>query len=222
MKNAKISNAVIRRLPRYRRYLIELKKKGIEKISSKEFSNLIGYTASQIRQDLNNFGGFGQQGYGYSVQGLYDEISAILGLDREYKMVIMGAGNLGQAITKYTVSYKEGFRVCSVFEVRPELIGTTLDGIEVKDYEDLVSYVEKEGIDIGIICVNRASAQEVADKLSFAGVKGIWNFAPVDIEVPKHIALENVHLSDSLHSLAYHMNDIKKKEESKANKTEKK
>lgn len=215
MKNTKISNAVIRRLPRYRRYLIELKKKGVEKISSKEFSNLIGYTASQIRQDLNNFGGFGQQGYGYSVDGLYEEISAILGLNQEYRMVIMGAGNLGQAIAKYTRFYKEGFKVCSVFEVKPELIGTTLDGIEILDYENIVEYVEDEKIDIGIICVNRDSAQEVADKLSFAGVKGIWNFAPIDIEVPKHVALENVHLSDSLHSLAYHMNDVKKKEKEK-------
>lgn len=213
MKSAKISNAVIKRLPRYRRYLIELRKKGVEKISSKEFSALIGYTASQIRQDLNNFGGFGQQGYGYSVEGLYDEISAILGLDKEYRMVILGAGNLGHAITKYMQSHKSGgFKVCGVFEVRPDLIGKKLDGIEIMDYEDIVEYVENDGIDIGIICVGQDSAQEAADKLSFAGVKGIWNFAPVDIEVPKHVGLENVHLSDSLHSLAYHMNDIQKKE----------
>lgn len=215
MKNAKISNAVIKKLPRYRRYLIELRKKGVEKISSKEFSNLIGYTASQIRQDLNNFGGFGQQGYGYSVDGLYDEISAILGLDKEYRMVIMGAGNLGQAIAKYTHFHKQGFKVCGVFEISPNLIGKDLDGIEIMDYENIVEYVEEEEIDIGIICVNQNNAQEVADKLSFAGVKGIWNFAPTDIEVPKHVALENVHLSDSLHSLAYHMNDIQKKDQSK-------
>ena len=215
MKNAKISNAVIKRLPRYRRYLIGLRKQGVEKISSKEFSNLIGYTASQIRQDLNNFGGFGQQGYGYSVDGLYDEISAILGLDKEYRMVIMGAGNLGQAIAKYTHFHKQGFKVCGVFEISPNLIGKDLDGIEIMDYENIVEYVEEEEIDIGIICVNQNNAQEVADKLSFAGVKGIWNFAPTDIEVPKHVALENVHLSDSLHSLAYHMNDIQKKDQSK-------
>lgn len=218
MKSAKISNAVIKRLPRYRRYLIELKKKGVEKISSKEFSSLIGYTASQIRQDLNNFGGFGQQGYGYSVQGLYDEIGAILGLDKEYRMVIMGAGNLGQAIAKYTNFHKQGFKVYGVFEVDPNLIGTDLDGIEIMDYENIVEYVEEENIDIGIICVSQESAQEVADKLSFAGVRGIWNFAPTDIEVPRHVALENVHLSDSLHSLAYHMNDIQKKESKKENK----
>lgn len=213
MKNAKISNAVIKRLPRYRRYLIELRKKGVEKISSKEFSHLIGYTASQIRQDLNNFGGFGQQGYGYSVDSLYEEISAILGLDKEYKMVIIGAGNLGHAIAKYMQSSKHGFRVYGVFEINPLLIGQELDGIKIMDYEDIVEFVENEEINIGVICVGRDAAQEVADKLSFAGVKGIWNFAPTDIEVPKHVALENVQLSDSLHSLAYHMNDIQKKKE---------
>ena len=210
MKNTKISNAVINRLPRYRRYLMELQKKGVEKISSKEFSCLIGYTASQIRQDLNNFGGFGQQGYGYSVEGLREEIDAILGLDKVYRMVIIGAGNLGQAIAKYTKTIKGGFKICGVFEKNPELIGSMLDGIEIMDYENIVSFVEEEKIDIGIICVNRDSAQEVADKLCFAGVKGIWSFARTDIEVPKHVALEVVHLSDSLHTLAYHMNDIKK------------
>ena len=213
MKNAKISNAVIKRLPRYRRYLIELRKKGVEKISSKEFSSLIGYTASQIRQDLNNFGGFGQQGYGYSVDSLYDEISAILGLDKEYRLAIIGAGNLGHAIAKYMQSNKQGFKVYGFFEINPNLIGKELDGIKVMDYEDIVDFVENEEINIGVICVGRDAAQEVADKLSFAGVKGIWNFAPTDIEVPKHVALENVQLSDSLHSLAYHMNDIQKKKD---------
>ena len=215
MKNAKISNAVIKRLPRYRRYLMELKKKGVEKISSKEFSNLIGYTASQIRQDLNNFGGFGQQGYGYSVEGLYEEISAILGLDKEHGMIIVGAGNLGQAIAKYTHIQKSGFVVKGVFDVSPELIGKKIGGLEIMDYEGVVNFVEENEIAIGIICVGQDSAQEIADKLCFAGVSGIWNFAPTDIEVPKHVALENVHLSDSLHSLAYHMNDIQKKEREK-------
>ena len=127
-------------------------------------------------------------------------------------MVIMGAGNLGQAIAKYTHFHKQGFKVYGVFEINPTLIGKGLDGMEIMDYENIVEFVEEEEIDIGIICVSRENAQEVADKLSFAGVKGIWNFAPTDIEVPKHVALENVHLSDSFHSLAYHMNDIQKKE----------
>ena len=205
-KDAKISNAVIKRLPRYRRYLKELQKKGVDKISSNEFSSLIGYTASQIRQDLNNFGGFGQQGYGYNVEGLYNEISAILGLAKEYKMVIVGAGNLGQAIANHTYYYKAGFVVCGIFDINPRLIGLKINDIEVMDYETIVDYVEQNQIDIGIICTTKDSAQEVADKLCFAGVRGLWNFAPIDLEVPEYIAVENVHLSDSLHSLAYHMN----------------
>ena len=205
-KQAKISNAVIKRLPRYRRYLKELRKKGVDKISSNEFSTLIGYTASQIRQDLNNFGGFGQQGYGYSVDGLYHEISAILGLDKQYKMVVVGAGNLGQAIVNHTYYYKSVFIVSAIFEVNPKLIGLKINDIEVMDYENIVEYVEENEIDIGIICTTMDAAQEVADKLCFAGVKGLWNFAPVDIETPGHVAIENVHLTDSLYSLAYHIN----------------
>ena len=163
-KQAKISNAVIKRLPRYRRYLKELRKKGVDKISSNEFSTLIGYTASQIRQDLNNFGGFGQQGYGYSVDGLYHEISAILGLDKQYKMVVVGAGNLGQAIVNHTYYYKSGFIVSAIFEVNPKLIGLRINDIEVMDYENIVEYVEENEIDIGIICTTMDAAQEVADK----------------------------------------------------------
>ena len=193
-RQTKISNAVIKRLPRYRRYLKELQKKGVDKISSNEFSSLIGYTASQIRQDLHNFGGFGQQGYGYSVDSLYKEISAILGLDRQYKMVIVGAGNLGQAIANHTYYYKAGFVVYGIFEINPRLIGIRINDIEVMDYENIVETKE--------------AAQEVADKLCFAGVRGLWNFAPIDIETPNHVAIENVHLSDSLHSLAYHMNRL--------------
>ena len=211
-KDTKISNVVIKRLPRYRRYLKELQKKGVDKISSNEFSRLIGYTASQIRQDLNNFGGFGQQGYGYNVSALYNEISAILGLDQEYKMIIVGVGNLGQAIANYTYYYKAGFVVHGLFDVNPRLIGLKINDIEVMDYENLVEYVEENNIDIGIICTTKDNAQEVADKLCFAGVKGIWNFAPIDLEVPDYVAVENVHLSDSLHSLAYHMNRNKTEE----------
>ena len=215
-RTTKISSAVIKRLPRYRRYLYELKRKGVEKISSKEFSEIIGYTASQIRQDLNNFGGFGQQGYGYSVEGLYNEISGILGLDKNYKMVLVGAGNLGTAIANYIASYKGGFEMCAAFDVKKELIGKQLNGYDILDNEDLVDYVEENKIDIGIICVNKENAQAIADRLTFAGVKGIWNFAPLDLEVPERVAVENVHLSDSLHSLAYHIKDIEKSNSKKA------
>lgn len=204
--NSKISSAVIKRLPRYRRYLSDLQKKNVDRISSNELSNLIGYTASQIRQDLNNFGGFGQQGYGYNIQSLYNEISSILGLDKEYKMVIVGTGNLGQAIANYTHYYKSGFMVSAMFDVNPKLIGLRINDIEVLDYERLEEFMSDNSVDIGIVCTNKDSAQEVVDKLCAGGVRGIWNFAPTDLQLPEGIALENVHLSDSLHSLAYYIN----------------
>jgi redox-sensing transcriptional repressor len=205
----KISRAVIKRLPRYRRYLIELKKKGVDKISSGDLSNLIGYTASQIRQDLNNFGGFGQQGYGYNVEGLLNEISGILGLDKQHTMVIVGAGKLGTAVANYTFG-KAGFAVKALFDNNTDKVGTNSGGFEIMDVEQLVPYIEDNKIDIGVICTQKEAAQEIADKMAFAGVRGIWNFAPIDIEVPARVALENVHLSDSLHSLAYHINNMKK------------
>jgi len=205
-ETGKISKAVIKRLPRYRRYLEDLMKKDVDRISSNELSNLIGYTASQIRQDLNNFGGFGQQGYGYNVKALHEEISKILGLDREYKMIIVGCGNLGQALANYTHYYKAGFIVCGMFDINPRLVGLSINDIEVMDYSVLDEYLEQNQIDIGIICTNKGSAQEVADKLVMGKVKGIWNFAAVDLEVGEDVALENVHLSDSLQSLAYNIN----------------
>ncbi len=205
---SKISKAVIKRLPRYRRYLYELKKKEVDRISSNELSNLIGYTASQIRQDFNNFGGFGQQGYGYNVESLHDNISNILGIDKDYKMIIVGSGNLGQAIANYTYYYKSGFIVSGMFDINPKLVGNIVNDIQIMDYDEMHRYVAEKGIDIGIICTPKGTAQGVADELISAGIKGIWNFAPMDLVVPKNVALENVHLSDSLHSLSYEMNKI--------------
>jgi redox-sensing transcriptional repressor len=203
MSRSKVSNAIIRRLPRYRRYLGHLQNKGIKKISSNELSELIGYTASQIRQDFNTFGEFGQQGYGYEVDKLYKEINAILGLDREYRTVVIGAGNLGRAITNYTYYYKIGFNIIGLFDIDPDVIGTKVNDIEVLDGTNLENYVRENGVDIGIICVNRGDAQGVADALVRGGVKGIWNFAPLDLDVPDNVALESVHLSDSLHALSF-------------------
>ncbi len=210
---AKISNAIIRRLPRYRRYLGHLQTKGVKKISSNELSEIIGYTASQIRQDLNTFGEFGQQGYGYEVDKLYKEINRILGLDREYKTVIVGVGNLGQAITNYTYYYKIGFNIIGLFDINPKIIGNWINDVEVMDFNELEDYVERENIDIGIICVNRENAQNVADKLVSGGVKGIWNFAPIDLVVPETVAIESVHLSDSLHALSFMIKNIDKNSE---------
>ena len=198
MGKMKVSNAIIRRLPRYRRYLGYLQTKGIKKVSSNELSEMIGYTASQIRQDLNTFGEFGQQGYGYEVDRLYKEINKILGLDREYKTVVVGVGNLGQAYY-----YKIGFNIIGLFDANPRIVGNVINDVEVLDVADLEEYCKREKIDIGIICVNRENAQKVADALVSGGVKGIWNFAPIDLEIPEGIALESVHLSDSLHALSF-------------------
>ena len=201
--NTKVSNAIIRRLPRYRRYLNELRKQGVKKISSNELSELIGYTASQIRQDLNTFGGFGQQGYGYSVDSLFHEINKILGLDREYKTIVVGIGNLGQAITNYTYYYKIGFNIVGLFDVNTKLVGLSINDVLVRDFSEMSDFVKENDIDIAIICVNRENAQKVTDVLVDAGIEGIWNFAPVDLNVPNDVAVENVHLSDSLHTLSF-------------------
>lgn len=202
----KVSPSVIRRLPRYRRRLTELLDKGVERISSKELSQITGFTASQIRQDLNNFGGFGQQGYGYNVQDLYEEVGRILGLNKEYDVILVGFGNLGQAVANYTYFNKIGFKICGIFDVSPDIIGKRVNDIEVMDYDGLDAYLAVHSIDIGIIATDKNSAQAVADKLSKGKVRGIWNFASVDLIVPEAVVLENVHLSDSLYTLAYYIN----------------
>ncbi len=205
MKKNHISQAVIKRLPRYRRYLSDLKKKGVEKISSKELSKLIGYTASQIRQDLNNFGGFGQQGYGYGVSALYDEITKILGIDKEYNMVLVGAGNLGTAVSRYVINHPGEFKILAAFDKKSELVDAEIDGVHIYSQDRIEEFLDENPANIGIICVNKDSAQSVCDRLVSKGIKGIWNFAPVDLEIPDGVVLENVHLSDSLHSLTYYM-----------------
>ncbi|MGH4138585.1 redox-sensing transcriptional repressor Rex [Clostridium sp.] len=202
-----ISMAVIKRLPKYHRYLRELLKNDVDRISSKELGEKIGFTASQIRQDLNCFGDFGQQGYGYNVKELLNEISGILGLSKEYKMIIIGAGNIGQAIANYTNFEKLAFNLVGIFDVNPKLIGLKIRDVEVKDIDELVVLLKSTPIDIGVICVSRNNAQAVADMMVEDGVKGIWNFAPVDLQVPERIIVENVHLSESLLTLSCLMND---------------
>lgn len=209
MGKAKISNAIIRRLPRYRRYLGHLQQaKELTKVSSNELSELMGYTASQIRQDLNTFGKFGHQGYGYEIKELLKEINSILGLDREYKTVIVGCGHLGQAITNYTYYYKIGFKIIGLFDVNPDIVGTTINGVKVSNVSELKDFVKENEVVIGVICVNRENAQSVADALVEGGVKGIWNFAPIDLDIDKKVALESVHLSDSLHALTFMINNM--------------
>src|SRR5665648_1269634 len=190
-KGTKISNAVIKRLPRYRRYLNELQRKGVNKISSGELSVLIGYTASQIRQDLNNFGGFGQQGYGYNVEDLQRELGKILGLNNKYNAVVVGAGNLGQAIANYKGFEDAGFKVLSLFDRNPRVIGLKIRDIEIRDMETIEDFIKEHNVEIGIITTPKESAQEVADIYVKAGIKGIWNFAPTDFSVPDNIIVEN-------------------------------
>ena len=208
-KNQYISTAVIKRLPRYRRILEELILEGKTSISSAELGEMAGFTASQIRQDLSNFGTFGLTGYGYSVKELYEVIGEILGLDKRYKMVIVGAGHLGQAIANFTHFLKTGFNIVAMFDINPKMIGLTINSIKVLDFDMLDEFLEKHEIDMGIITTNRENAQAAADKLVHGGIKGIWNFATADLLVPEDVQIENVHLSDSLHSLTYYLNQNK-------------
>lgn len=207
MAEKNISMAVIRRLPKYHRYLGDLLDKDVQRISSKELSDIIGFTASQIRQDLNNFGDFGQQGYGYNVKELYKQISLILGLDKDYTGIIIGAGNLGQAIANYSRFSELGLSIEAIFDANPKLIGMKIRDVEIRDIDTLNSYLENSNVNIGIICVPRINAQKVCDLLVKGGIKGIWNFAPVDLVVPNDVKVENVHLSESLLTLVYLMKD---------------
>ncbi|AGY75804.1 redox-sensing transcriptional repressor Rex [Clostridium autoethanogenum] len=207
-KKKNISMAVIKRLPKYHRYLMDLMKNDVDRISSKELSEKIGFTASQIRQDLNCFGDFGQQGYGYNVGELYGQICNILGLTKTYRTVIIGAGNIGQAIANYSRFEKIGFRLEAIFDINPKLIGIRIRDIEIRDIDYLDDYLKENSIDIGVICVPNNNAQKVCDILVKNKVKGIWNFAPVDLVTPEDIKIENVHLSDSLLTLTCLLNDI--------------
>lgn len=207
-KKKNISMAVIKRLPKYHRYLAELMRNDVDRISSKELSEKIGFTASQIRQDLNCFGDFGQQGYGYNVNELYNQISGILGLTKEYRTVIVGAGNIGQAIANYTQFEKLGFTLNGIFDINPKLMGLKIRDIEIQDIDYLGDYLKENPADIGIICVPNNNAQKICETFIKNGVKGIWNFAPIDLVVPETVKVENVHLSDSLLTLSCLLNDI--------------
>lgn len=206
MQQKKISTAVIKRLPRYYRYLGELLEKDVVRISSKELSEKMNVTASQIRQDLNNFGGFGQQGYGYNVEYLYAEIGKILGLDRKYNLIIIGGGNIGQALAKYTDFERRNFFVQAIFDVNPELKGKTIRGIPIYMMDTLEQYIKEHTVDIVALAIPKAQAVEVGAELERLGVKAIWNFAPTELMVSKDIIVENVHLTESLMRLSYRLN----------------
>ncbi|HPD00298.1 MAG TPA: redox-sensing transcriptional repressor Rex [Acetivibrio sp.] len=208
----KISIAVIKRLPRYYRYLSDLLNLGITRISSKELSSRMGITASQIRQDLNCFGGFGQQGYGYNVEYLYQEIGKILGVHERFNVIIIGAGNMGQALANYTNFEKRGFKLIGIFDVNPDLTGKKIRDIEIMSMDDIERFISENKVDIAMLCVPYEHTPTVADKVARLGVKGLWNFSPMDLKVPHDVIIENVHLSDSLMVLGYKLAEKYKRE----------
>ncbi len=206
-----ISTAVIKRLPRYYRYLGELMEAGTERISSNELSKLMNVTASQIRQDLNNFGGFGQQGYGYNVEFLYSEIGKLLGVDRRHNIIVVGSGHLGQAIANYANFERRGFIVKGMFDKNPDVIGKEIRGIKVMSMEEIEEFIRINKIEIAALTLPKQQAAEMAEKLVKFGIRGFWNFAHIDLELPKGIVVENVHLSESLMRLSYNLTTINDK-----------
>ena len=207
--NHQVSIPVIKRLPRYHRYLEELKNLGVVRISSKELSSRMGLTASQIRQDLNCFGGFGQQGYGYNIEQLYNEIGAILGLNNRSKAIMIGAGNLGHAIATHIHFDNRGFDLVGIFDNNPAVIGTKVGGKIVMSSDDLEEFCLKEKPVVAILCIPAEYAAENADKLVSLGIKGFWNFTQYDlVHRYENVAVENVHLSDSLMTLCYQVKEI--------------
>ncbi len=207
--NHQVSIPVIKRLPRYHRYLEELKNLGVVRISSKELSARMGLTASQIRQDLNCFGGFGQQGYGYNIEQLYNEIGAILGLNNKSKAIMIGAGNLGHAIATHIHFDNRGFDLVGIFDNNPSVIGTKVGGKIVMSSDDLEEFCIKEKPVVAILCIPAEYAAENADKLVSLGIKGFWNFTQYDlVHRYENVAVENVHLGDSLMTLCYQVKEI--------------
>lgn len=207
----KISQAVIRRLPRYYRYLKDLHNEGVTRISSKELSKRMHVTASQIRQDLNCFGGFGQQGYGYSVEELFKEIESILGLDKRFNVILIGAGNIGSALAKYENLPNRGFDLISIFDVRDDVIGKKLNGIIVQHIDEMAEFVKNNRVDIAILAVPHSETAKLAELVVNMGIKAIWNFSPADLHFSEDVVIENVHLVDSLMVLGYNMNETRKR-----------
>lgn len=213
LEKKEISRAVIKRLPRYYRYLGDLKAQGVERISSSDLSSLMKVTASQIRQDLNNFGGFGQQGYGYNVKFLYEEIGKILGLNQKHNIIVVGAGNLGQALANYVKFEKLGFVIIALFDVNPALVGKEIRGIKIHMLDELEEFLKEHEVDIAALTMPKSKADAIANRLVDSGVHAIWNFAHVDLELTEDVVVENVHLSDSLMQLSYNIVKNQKEKE---------
>lgn len=208
MNKGKVSETVIRRLPKYHRYLSELQEKGEDRISSQELSDLTGFTASQIRQDLNNFGGFGQQGYGYKVAVLKKELENILGIPKIYKTILIGAGRLGTVVCNYKGFLDSGFEIVAMFDKSEDVIGKSVGNHVVRPVDELEGFMEEHGeVEVAILTVPKEGAQAIADRLVRAGIRGIWNFAPEDLEAPDSVVVENIRLTDSLLTLSYYLTE---------------
>ncbi len=205
-KEKKVPEVVIRRMPRYYRYLGELERNGETRISSTALSRKMGVTASQIRQDFNCFGGFGQQGYGYNIKYLLNEIEKLFGISSGYKTIIVGAGHLGHALANYGGIRKRGFDIIGMFDIDKEKIGKEYNGIKVMDMSEAKEFIEKNNVDIAMLTLPKSVIREVADELAEYGIKGFWNFAYVELKTKKPVPVENVHLTDSLMTLAFKIN----------------
>ncbi|NLM05968.1 MAG: redox-sensing transcriptional repressor Rex [Tissierellia bacterium] len=207
MEKKKISITVIRRLPKYYRKLEDLEKIKISRVSSQELSVLTGFTASQIRQDLNNFGGFGQQGYGYNVKELKDNLEKILGLKNVHNTCVVGAGNLGSAVANFKGFDDAGFKIVAIFDKSEDVIGTKIGGISVKDSADMKKTIKDKDIKIAVLTVPKENAQDVAEELVEANVKSIWNLTTADLDLKDDVIVEDVSLIDSLFTLSYFMKE---------------
>ena len=211
MAKGSVSASVIRRLPRYYRFLRELGEAGVERISSGDLARRMGLTASQIRQDLNCFGGFGQQGYGYNVQSLYEEIGRILGLGGHRKAILLGAGNLGRAISQHMDFLSRGIELVGIFDANPDLIGCQIGGITVQNVQTLYDFCTRVHPDVAILCIPKEAAMRLSRELVALGIKGFWNFSHYDLSLDyQGVVVENVHLGDSLSILCYHLSEMER------------
>ena len=202
-----VSMQVIKRLPRYYRFLTELETNGTDKISSTKLASIMSSTASQVRQDLNCFGGFGQQGYGYSVHSLREQIGHILGLENTHKTILLGAGNLGRAIATHLNFEQMGFKLTAIFEKDAKLVGTMLRGIRVMSDDDIERYISENEVDTAIMALPKDAVENLIDKLYGLGIRSYWNFSHYDIgRRYSDVVVENVHLSDSMMTLCYRIN----------------
>ncbi len=208
----RVPDVVIHRLPRYYRHLGDLLAQGTTKISSTELSARMGVTASQIRQDFNFFGGFGQQGYGYNIEYLQDEIAEILGLKEINNIIVIGAGNLGRALANHSGFERRGFKITALFDKSPAVVGKDINGITVIDSEELEDYIQNNRVDIAVLTVPRSDVQTTASRLVDCGIRAILNFSYTELELPDGIAVENVHISDPLMTLSYKLGQMRAEE----------